>query len=102
MTTAVILERPPLHHHVPEHVGTYGPEVADFAAAAGLPLDPEQQLFPDAAYAYDSTGRLVSTEVGCAAPRQNVKSHAGKACALADLALFGEPDCLWTAQLRET
>ncbi len=102
MTVLTGLERPPLHHHVPTHVGTYGPEVADFAAAAGLPLDPEQQLLPDAAYAYDDTGRLVSTEVGCAAPRQNVKTHGGKACALADLALFDVPDCLWTAHLRST
>lgn len=102
MTVATELERPPKYLHVPEHVGSYGPEVADLAAAVGMDMDPEQQLMPNAAYAYDGSGRLVSTELGCAAPRQNIKTHAGKACAVADLALFGEPDCLWTAQLRET
>jgi hypothetical protein len=102
MTTAVELERPPLHHHVPPHVGTYGDEVADLGATVGLDLDPEQRLLPDAAMAYDEHGRLVATEVGCAAPRQNVKTHGAKALSLADLVLFGQPDCLWTAHLRAT
>lgn len=102
MTTATDLERPPRYLHVPDHVGSYGPEVTDYAAAAGLDLDLEQQLLPQIAYAYDASGRLVSTEVGCAAPRQNVKTHAAKAMALADLGLFKVPDCLWTAHLRAT
>lgn len=102
MTTALALERPPLWHHVPDHVGSYGPEVVDYAAAAGLDLDPEQALIPDAAGAYDETGRLVSTEVGGCGPRQNFKSRSGKALALADLGLFSVPDCLWSAHLRST
>lgn len=102
--TAVLegLECPPLHYTVPEHVATYGPEVADLAAAAGIPLDPEQRLLPDACFAVDETDRLVATEVGCAAPRQTIKTHGGKACSLADLVIFRVPNALWSAHLRDT
>lgn len=93
---------PPAYRHVPEHVGSYGDEVVDLAESCGLPLDPEQRDVLDGMYAHDARGRLVSTEFGCAAPRQNVKTHVGKAAALADLVLFDEPLCLWTAQLRST
>lgn len=96
------LERPPKHLHIPPHVGTYADEVADLAAAVGLPLDPEQRLLAEAATAYDEHGRTVATKVGCSAPRQNVKTHGGKALALADLALFAIPEALWSAHLRET
>lgn len=93
---------PPQWHHVPAHVDTYGAEVADFFAAAGQDLDPEQRLVTDAMYAVDAQDRLVATVVGASAPRQNVKTHAGKAAALADLGLFRVPECLWTAHLRPT
>jgi hypothetical protein len=92
----------PLHEHRPPAVGTYGDEVADLADAAGMTLFPEQRMALDVMYAHDARGRLVATEFGCSAPRRNVKSHIGKAAALADLVLFGEPDCLWTAQLKAT
>lgn len=100
--TAVATFCPPAYHHVPPSVGTYGPEVADLADAAGMTLDPEQRLVLDAMYAHDARGHLVAPEFGCAAPRQNIKSHVGKAAALADLVLFEEPNCLWTAHLRST
>lgn len=102
MTIATAKFCPPAYEHVPPHVGTYGPEVADLADAAGMTLDPEQRLVLDAMYAHDSRGHLVAPEFGCAAPRQNLKSHVGKAAALADLVLFEEPNCLWTAHLRAT
>lgn len=92
----------PLHAYVPEHVGTYGDEVADLAESAGLALDPEQRLVLDAMYAHDARGRLAVTEIGCAAPRQNLKTHVGKAACLADLVLFDEPEALWSAHLRTT
>lgn len=92
----------PLHHYVPAHVETYGPEVDDLAAAVGIDLDPEQRLVTAAAYAVDDRDRLVSTELGVAAPRQNVKTHTAKACSLADLVLFREPQGLWTAHRRDT
>lgn len=100
--TIAALECPPAHRHVPDHVGTYGPEVADLADAAGMTLYAEQRMALDVMYAHDQHGRLVATEFGCSAPRRNIKSHVGKAAALADLVLFAEPDCLWTAQLRAT
>lgn len=96
------LECPPLHYRVPERAATYGPEVADFGAAAGLHLDPEQQLVVDATYAVDAEDRLVSPVIGCAAPRQNVKTHVAKVCGLADLAVFRVPECMWTAQQKDT
>lgn len=99
--TALVL-CPPAFMHVPEHAGTYGDEVADLAESVGLALDPEQRVAVDALYAHDARGRLVSVEFGCAAPRQNIKTHVGKAAALADLVLFDEPLCLWTAHLRST
>lgn len=102
MTAAVDLACPPRWLHVPAHVATYGDEVADLFAAVGQRLDPEQRLVVAAATAVDETGRLVATELGCAAPRQNVKTHAGKALALADLVLFRIPQALWTAHLRDT
>ena len=92
----------PAWQHSPPSVGTYGPMVCDLAATVGLELDPEQRLALDLMYAHDARGRLVSTEYGCAAPRRNVKTHIAKAAALADLVLFKQPDCLWSAHLRET
>lgn len=92
----------PAWKHVPGCVGTYGDMVADLADAAGMTMLPEQRMALDAMYAHDARGRLVATEFGCAAPRRNIKSHIGKAAALADLVLFGEPDCLWTAHLVAT
>jgi hypothetical protein len=88
--------------NVPPHVGTYGPEVADLADSAGMTLDPEQRAALDAMYAHDARGRLVATEFGGCAPRQNWKTHVAKAAALGDLVLFDEPDSLWSAHLRDT
>jgi len=88
--------------NVPPHVGTYGPEVADLADSAGMTLDPEQRAALDAMYAHDGRGRLVATEFGGCAPRQNWKTHVAKAAALGDLVLFDEPDSLWSAHLRDT
>lgn len=101
MTTAV-RSCPPRVLYVPDHTGTYGDEVLDLAATVGLHLDDDQRVVTDSLYAHDEHGELVCTEAGVAAPRQNVKTHTAKAAALADLVLFREPDCLWTAHLRDT
>jgi hypothetical protein len=100
--TALVEFCPPAWQYAPPSVGTYGPMVCDLAATVGLELDPEQRLALDVMYAHDRRGRLVATEYGAAAPRRNVKTHVAKAAALADLVLFKQPDCLWTAHLRET
>lgn len=107
MTTTLVdplagLECPPQWYWVPAHVASYGPEVADFAGQVGLHLDAEQRLVLDAMYAVDEDDRLVAPEVGCSAPRQNVKTHVAKAAALADLAVFEVPECFWTAQQKDT
>jgi hypothetical protein len=100
--TALLTFCPPAHSNAPVSVGTYGPMVCDLAATVGLQLDPEQRLALDVMYAHDRRGRLVATEYGLAAPRRNIKTHVAKAASLADLVLFGQPDCLWTAHLRDT
>jgi hypothetical protein len=91
---------PPTFFTVPEHVGSYGPEVADWADSAGLSLDAEQRLVLDALYAYGPRGELVATEAGVVCARQNLKTHVLLAAALADLFLFDEPGCMWTAHMR--
>lgn len=96
------LECAPLYFRVPERAATYGPEAADFGASAGLFLDPEQRLVVDAVYAVDAEDRLVSPVIGCAAPRQNVKTHVAKVCDLADLAVFRVPGAFHTAQQKDT
>ena len=100
--TSLVAYCPPAFEHVPQHAGTYGPMVCDLAETVDLHLDPEQRAAVDAMYAHDAKGRLVSVEYGLCAPRRNVKTHVGKAAALADLVLFGQPDCLWSAHLRAT
>jgi hypothetical protein len=92
----------PAFHWVPEHLDSYGPEVADWADSCGLTLDAEQRLVLDAMYAAGPGGQLVATETGLVCQRQNLKTHVLKAAALADLFLFDEPGCMWTAQLRTT
>jgi hypothetical protein len=96
------LERPPRWHHVPEHAATYGPEVSDLFESVGQSLDPEQRLVLDAKFAVDERDHLVATEFGESAPRQNIKTHGGKAASLGDLVLFRVPQALWTAHLRQT
>jgi hypothetical protein len=102
VTSPVLTFCPPAHNNAPTSVGTYGPMVCDLAATVDLALDPEQRLALDVMYAHDRRGRLVATEYGLAAPRRNIKTHVAKAASLADLVLFSQPDCLWTAHLRDT
>ena len=58
----------------PTYVQTFGPEVADVAALAGLPPDPEQQLLLDLTFAIDSAGKSVAFEIDVIAARQNLKT----------------------------
>lgn len=93
---------PPAHQWTPPRVGSYGPEVVGWADSCGMTLDPEQALAIDQTYSYGPDGRLVATETGLVVARQNIKSHVLRACALADLFVFAEPGCMWTAHRRRT
>lgn len=92
----------PAYHWVPEHVDSFGPEVADWADSCGMTLDAEQRLVLDSMYAIRAGGALACTEAGCVCARQNIKTHVFRAAALADLYLFDEPGCMWTAHLKTT
>ena len=93
---------PPRVLHVPPHAGSYADEVCGLAETVGIGVDADQRVAVEAATVHDERGDLVVVELGVSAPRQNVKTHTAKALALADLVLFREPECLWTAHLRET
>lgn len=53
---------------------TYGPEVCEIAAAAGLPPDPTQERALDGIFAIDRRGRPASFEAALIGPRQNFKT----------------------------
>lgn len=84
------LSRPPWAY-------TYGPEVADLAALAGFPPDPEQELALDAIFAVDTDGKAVAFESAIIAPRQNLKTGLFKICALGWLFLMDERLVVWSA-----
>lgn len=64
----------PTHLHVPEYAETFGPEVADVNARAGLVPDPEQELILDATFAIRPDGKPAAFEVDMVGPRQNFKT----------------------------
>lgn len=94
----------PAHLWVPERAGSLGGEAVDLAAAVGLVLEPEQRLLLDAVLSVDAAGRLVALETCTLQARQNGKTAAHLAIALADLFLFAEPHDLfvWTAHRFKT
>lgn len=79
-----------------------GQEVAELAAAAGLLLDPAQQLVLDGALRERPDGSWASTTVGLVEPRQNGKGGILEARELAGLFLFGEPLIVHTAHRYDT
>lgn len=68
----------PQHLHVPEYVETFGPEVAEVCARAGLAPDPEQELILDATFAIRPDGLPAAFEVDMVGPRQNFKTASIK------------------------
>lgn len=54
----------------PVYVETYGPEVADIGAAAGMEPDPTQELLLDLTFAIDRRARPIAFEVVGIGPRQ--------------------------------
>ncbi|GAA1790383.1 hypothetical protein GCM10009795_040090 [Nocardioides hankookensis] len=60
--------------HEVDYVYTFGPEVADIAAAAGLEPDEDQQWILDQGFGYLRDGRPAAFEVDIIAARQNIKT----------------------------
>lgn len=60
--------------HEVEYLYTFGPEVADVAAAAGLVPDQNQQWILDQTFGQLADGRPAAFEVDIIGPRQNLKT----------------------------
>lgn len=79
-----------------------GQEVVELAAAAGLLLDPAQQLVLDGALRERPDGSWASTTVTVLEPRQNGKGGILEARELGGLFLFGEKLIVHTAHRYDT
>ena len=58
----------------PVYVETFGPEVADLSALAGMTPDPEQELLLDLTFAFGLNGKSAAFEIDVIAARQNLKT----------------------------
>jgi hypothetical protein len=87
----------PTYLWVPEHVDTYGPQVADICKQAGFPPDPEQQLGLDAIFAVDANDNAAALEVGVVVGRQNLKTGLFKQATLGWLFLMDQRLVVWSA-----
>lgn len=88
---------------IPDRVGSYGDEVVDLAAEAGLDLDPEQRLAVDAICSFRAGGRWAALEACIVEGRQNGKTDGIiLPVVLADLFLFDADEINWTAHLFRT
>jgi len=89
--------KPPVYSHLVDAAGTYGPEVAELAAMAGLPPDPEQRLCLDQMFAVTPSGTPAAFETAIVAPRQNLKTGALKQGALGWMFLLDRRLIVWSA-----
>lgn len=97
----------PAFHWAPPYEVTLGPEATEFAALAGLHLDPEQALILDDLYAVEpgsgsAGGRWAAFEAGVVCGRQNIKTTTLEAATLYDLYEVGDPLSIWSAHLYRT
>jgi len=98
----VVGRQEPTFLWVPEHDFTLGDEVIDLAAAAGLVLDPWQQLLVKLACSTDPVGAWLCFEVCVIVSRQNGKGSFLEAMELGWLYLFGDRLITHSAHLFET
>lgn len=107
--TAPTIVKPAFFTH-PEYQITFGPEVAELAARAGLPPDPEQALALDAMFAVDPTGRKTLKDnpataafaFGLVCARQNMKTGLLKMAALGWLFITDQELIVWSAHEMDT
>jgi phage terminase large subunit-like protein len=100
--TELVGRQEPTFLWVPEHDFTLGQEVIDLAAAAGLVLDPWQQLLCKLACSTDAVGAWLCFELGVVVSRQNGKDAWIEAMELGWLFLFGDRLIIHSAHLFET
>ncbi|MFI0718913.1 terminase [Streptomyces sp. NPDC021224] len=87
----------PTHLWVPEHVDTYGPQVADLCRLVKFAPDPEQQLILDALFAVDEADKAVALESAVIVGRQNMKTGLLKMAVLGWLFLTDQRLVVWSA-----
>jgi hypothetical protein len=94
----------PAHLWVPEgRRGSYGPEIVEWSASIGHPVDDEQALAIDAIKSYGPGGKHLALEAVVKEGRQNGKTDRTiLPVTLADLFLFGVRTITWTAHLFDT
>ena len=92
---------PPAFRLVPSWDYTLGVQVADIAALAGLPPDPEQQLGLDAVFG-ERHGLPVVFESLFVGPRQNYKSGLLEEVFLGWMFVTCEPGATWSAHQHKT
>lgn len=92
----------PAYLSAPPSSSTVGDLAARVAESAGLTLDPEQLLILDVLMAERADGRRAALEAAVIMPRQNGKTLALQALALAELFLFGAELVVWSAHLFPT
>lgn len=86
----------------PPAVGGVGREAVDLAAAAGLVLDPEQELVVETIFAERADGKWAASEVGICIPRQNGKGAILEATELCALFLLREQQVLHSSHEFKT
>lgn len=92
----------PAYLSFPDHVKSYGDDVADFGAAIGRPMDDEQRLVLQVMYAVREDGTPAAFEVAVIAARQNLKTATMEVSALYDLYVVKSPLGIWSAHVYDT
>lgn len=87
----------PAYFTHPEVVETYGPEVADLAALANFPPDPEQEMALDVLFAIGPDGLPLVFEFANICARQNMKTGLFKQSVLGWLFITEERTTVWSA-----
>ncbi len=98
----LVSPEPTVLWHPTEVLSSSGAEAVELAAAAGLVLDPWQQLVLDHGLAEKRGGKWAAFEVGVCMARQNGKGAIIEARELAGLFLLGERLIVHTAHLFDT
>lgn len=81
---------------------TYGPEVAEVNAEAGMEPDPQQQLALDLIFAINPDGSPVTFEFCLICSRQNMKTGIFLMAAVGWLYVLDEPEIIWSAHELST
>lgn len=90
-------KNPAAWSHEVEYVYTFGPEVADISAEAGLIPDENQAWILDQTFGYDKSGKPAAFEVDLIGPRQNIKTSSIIMMEIGWMFVTEEPYILHTA-----